>query len=102
MTKIDNLLHVIEEGDAVTILSEEELIKGINFLFQYELITVTEDKLLLTERGKAAKRESVRVIIEREELIIQEKSDPVDVKRNRKLAVLLSKFGLLLKQKQKQ
>lgn len=66
MKKTDELLQLIENGDAETILSEDDLVERLNFLLKWELITITEDEIHLTQKGKEARIEGVSSLIEEE------------------------------------
>lgn len=68
MKKTEELLHIIERGDPTKILSEDDLVQRLNFLLKYQLITITEDKIILTEKGKEARVNGIQTIIEEEEL----------------------------------
>lgn len=64
----DNLLKLIEEGDPATILSEADVSKGFNELMSHGLIVLEEGKIHLTNLGKEAKKEGVKVVTKREQL----------------------------------
>ncbi|UJH92463.1 hypothetical protein LZ575_08185 [Antarcticibacterium sp. 1MA-6-2] len=69
---MDRLLKLIEEGEADVILSEEKLIPRFNELMKHDLVTLKDEKVFLTEKGKKAKVEGVDKIINREkELQVQ-------------------------------
>lgn len=72
---MDRLLKLIEEGDPDVILSEEQLIPRFNELMKYDLVTLKDDKVYLTEKGKEAKREGVDKIIKRERQLRFENSN---------------------------
>lgn len=104
---MDRLLKLIEEGDPDVILSEEKLIPRFNELMKYDLVTLKNEKVYLTEKGKQAKREGVEKIIKREKRMQFQHSivpNPLEKKtamtftsgyRNRKL-LLISLLLLLL------
>ncbi len=68
MKKTDELLQIIEGGDPTKILSEDDLVQRLNFLLKHELITIADDKICLTEKGKEARIKGIRTIIEEEDL----------------------------------
>lgn len=64
--KIDSryrLLHLIYEGKTSGILSDRALRESLNDLMKYELITIYNNKLSLTERGKNALKHGVNSVI---------------------------------------
>ncbi len=60
----DTLLRIIEDADAEAILLEENM-DAFNELMKYELISILDGQIHLTERGKQAKNEGVQTVIER-------------------------------------
>lgn len=50
----DELLNLIEEGNATAILSADYT-SSLNELIKHELISIDKDKLTLTEKGKKAR-----------------------------------------------
>lgn len=60
MNHIKNFLGLIEEGDAVTILSEELVVERLNELFKYEFIAYKDGQIFLTEKGKEAKKDDYK------------------------------------------
>lgn len=52
------LLVLIEEGDAVTILSQVNIVERLNELFTCQLIKYKDGKIYLTELGKEFIKES--------------------------------------------
>ena len=63
---MDRLLKLIDEGDPDVILSEEKLIPRFNELMKYDLVTLKDDKVYLTHKGREAKREGVDKFIKRQ------------------------------------
>lgn len=64
--KIDSryrLLHLIYEGKTSGILTDRALRESLNDLMKYELITIYNNKLSLTERGKTALKNGVNSVI---------------------------------------
>jgi len=64
--KIDSryrLLHLIYEGKTSGILTDQGLREGLNDLMKYELITIYNNKLKLTERGKTAMKNGINTVI---------------------------------------
>ncbi len=70
---MDRLLNLIEKGDPEAILSEQELVPRFNELLKYDLVALKNEKVLLTEEGKAAKKEGVEVVIKRKKRLNYEK-----------------------------
>lgn len=60
----DSLLKMIEQANIEEILLEENL-SGFNELMKYELITIQDGQVHLTENGKKAKLEGVQTVVER-------------------------------------
>ncbi len=58
----EDLLLLIENGDVVNILYEENM-ESFNYLMKYELITVKEDKVYLTSLGKEAQLKGVKTVL---------------------------------------
>lgn len=58
----DDLLRIIEDGDAEIILSPENS-KGFNELVKYELVYMKNEKICLTDLGVKAKTEGATKII---------------------------------------
>ncbi len=52
MSSIKNFLELIEKGDTVVILSQENVVERLNELFESELIEFKEGEIFLTEKGK--------------------------------------------------
>lgn len=50
--KLYNLLDLIEKGDSLAILSEEKLTDSFNELLRNDLISITDGKVQLTEKGR--------------------------------------------------
>lgn len=64
--KIDSryrLLHLIYEGNTSGILTDQRLRDSLNDLMKHELITIYNNKLKLTERGKAAMKNGINTVI---------------------------------------
>lgn len=64
--KIDSryrLLHLIYEGKTSGILTDQSLRNSLNDLMKYELITIYNNKLRLTERGKNALKNGISSVI---------------------------------------
>lgn len=59
MNHIKNFLGLIEEGNHVTILSQENVVERLNELFKYELIVFKDGEIFLSEKGKEYRREGV-------------------------------------------
>lgn len=68
MEKTDELLQIIEGGDPARILSEDDLVQRLNFLLKYQLVTITEDRIYLTEKGREARIKGINSIIGAEDL----------------------------------
>lgn len=66
MEKIDpryRLLHLIYEGETSGILTDQGLRESLNDLMKHELITIYNNKLKLTERGKSAMKNGINTVI---------------------------------------
>lgn len=63
MDPSDKLLKLIEEGDADTILSEENMQNSFSELVKYELIVIKNDKIFLTELGTVARIVGVQKVV---------------------------------------
>mgnify|MGYP006199069997 CR=1 FL=1 len=66
MEKIDSryrLLHLIYEGKTSGILTDQNLREGLNDLMKHELITIYNNKLRLTERGKTALKNGIHSVL---------------------------------------
>lgn len=63
MDPTDRLLKLIEEGDADTILSQENMQNSFSELIKYELIVVKNDKVFLTELGAVARVVGVQKVL---------------------------------------
>ncbi len=64
--KIDaryRLLHLIYEGKTSGILADRSLRDSLNDLMKYELITIYNNKLRLTERGKNAMKNGINSVL---------------------------------------
>lgn len=61
---LEELLNLIESEDVFALLSEENL-EGLNQLMKYELITIKDEKVYLTQLGKEAQVHGVKNIIAR-------------------------------------
>lgn len=59
------LLTLIDQGDAFTILSEDNFNEKFNELIKYELVKVERDKVSLTERGRLALVLGVKSVIQK-------------------------------------
>lgn len=59
MNHIKNFLGLIEEGNAVTILSQENVVERLNELFKYDLIVFKDGEIFLSEKGKEFRREDI-------------------------------------------
>ena len=57
------LLHLIYEGKTSGILTDRALRESLNDLMKYELITIYNNKLSLTERGRIALKSGVNSVI---------------------------------------
>lgn len=56
MNYVKKFLELIEEGDAVTILSQENVVERLNELLKNELIIFKDGEIFLSEKGKEFKR----------------------------------------------
>jgi len=65
----EEMLHLIESGDMVELLSEENM-KGFNDLIKYELIVVKDDKIFLSDLGREAKLMGVKHTVARQRIQI--------------------------------
>lgn len=68
MEKIDSryrLLHLIYEGKTSGILTDQGLRESLNDLMKHELITIYNNKLRLTERGKIAMKNGIHTVLTR-------------------------------------
>ena len=64
--KIDSryrLLQLIYKGKTSGILTDEALRESLNDLMKYELVTIYNNKLSLTERGKIALKNGINSVI---------------------------------------
>lgn len=97
----DKLLKLIDEGDANSILSEENMQKSFSKLLKYELIIVKDDKILLTDLGVMARLIGVQKVIneQKEKKIIVDAAAPVafpkKVRSSNALYYILLLLGLL-------
>ena len=64
MKKVDELLKLVEEGNAVSILSEKNLVKRFNYLLKHDLVKIESDRVCLTEKGKQVQTEGLDAVIE--------------------------------------
>lgn len=62
-TVCEKLLHLIEDGDADQILSAEYT-ASLNELIKNEFITLEDDKVLLTAKGREAKLLGIKALID--------------------------------------
>lgn len=53
MTKLKELLHLIEKGDTINILAQEDLVEKLNELFRLRMIGYMDETLYLTKKGKS-------------------------------------------------
>ena len=92
----EEMLHLIECGDIVELLSEENM-KGFNDLIKYELIVVKDDKIYLSELGKEAKLNGVKNTVARQRVKILAANIPSRIPlRISKLYLIISLLSLLL------
>ncbi len=89
----EKLLKLIEEGNPEDILLEENL-RVFNELINYELITINNGNLCLTDRGIKAKTLGVRASIEEYKSI--KSLTPTPFKPNRKNTLYIFLVFLLL------
>lgn len=59
------LLHLIHEGKTAGILMDQRLRESLNDLMKYELVTIYNNKLKLTERGMTALKNGINTVITR-------------------------------------
>lgn len=59
------LLTLIDQGDAFTILSEDNFNENFNELVKYELVKVEKEKVSLTTRGRLALKLGVKSVIQK-------------------------------------
>lgn len=64
MNPIDNILHLIEKGDAALVLAEENITDILNDLMKYELIDLCEGKVLLTAKGKQVRMKGFQAFLD--------------------------------------
>lgn len=81
MEKIDSryrLLHLIYEGKTSGILADNGLRASLNDLMKHELITIYNNKLRLTERGKVAMKNGIHSVLTkvRAQKYVQDIEDP--------------------------
>lgn len=57
------LLHLIYEDKTSGILTDRALRESLNDLMKYELITINNNKLRLTERGKNALKNGINTVV---------------------------------------
>ncbi|WP_029034080.1 hypothetical protein [Salinimicrobium terrae] len=55
MKPTQKIIELIEKGDPLPILAEESLAENFNELLKYQLIDIIDDRVVLTQRGLAAK-----------------------------------------------
>src|SRR5690606_20561870 len=96
----EELLNLIESGDIVQLLSEENM-GGFNELMKYELIEVRDDKVFLTTLGKEAKLNGVKETLSKRPVKRQQAniSSGLPLKNSRLyflLSLLLLFFALLM------
>ncbi len=60
MKTIDQILQLIDTGDAADILAAEDITRILNELHRYEMIDLQEGKLLLTSKGREAREKGFR------------------------------------------
>lgn len=84
MDPTDKLLKLIEEGDADTILSEENMQNSFSELIKYELIVLKNDKVFLTELGTVARIVGVKKVVKelKEKEIAVNSAAPVADQKN--------------------
>ena len=88
----DELLKLIEEGNAAAILSADYT-SSLNELIRYELISIDKETLTLTEKGKQAKISGF------EAFLLQEKQDDITIKasiNSQKIRIERSGWSLLI------
>lgn len=59
MNHVKDFLELIKEGNAIIILSQENVVEKLNELFKYELIIFKDGEIFLSEKGKECKRTGV-------------------------------------------
>lgn len=90
----NRLLHLIYEGKTSGILKDRALRESLNDLMKYELITIYNNKLSLTERGKIALKNGINTVITkvRPKLKDKERLDP----DSSQLTILIVTISILL------
>lgn len=95
----EKLLRLIDEGDPSSILSEENT-KGFNELMKYQLITIEDDKVSLTELGREAINEGILKVMEKAKeptILVNALNSPIKVlPKNRKVYYASLLFFLLM------
>ncbi|CAN5158341.1 hypothetical protein BH23BAC2_BH23BAC2_23410 [soil metagenome] len=92
----EDLLNLIEEGDAFSILSDAHT-QGFKDLMKYELIATKDDKVYLTELGKEAQKIGVNAVISRKSATLSIPQIPVKkVVKNRNKFLISVLFLLIL------
>lgn len=87
-------LHLIYKGNTSGILADRSLRESLNDLMKYELITISNQKLSLTERGKIALKNGINSVIVK----VRPKSEsenPIDQDSTR-LTILIITILLML------
>ncbi len=101
--KQDDLLWLIEKGNAERILAKKSF-EDLNTVMRYELISLDNGKLSLTEREKEAKKHGVQEVIYRlhEKARIAETTAGKSNKNGKNYFSLLMRFVSLLRFNNKQ
>lgn len=104
MKETKELLKLIEDGKAIEILSEENLIEKLNKLYEQEFIDIEGSSVVLTTKGKQAQITELDRIIKdnSKDSLITESPAPEKTGKYRKyyaimlLLALLFLIGLLI------
>lgn len=87
------LLHLIYQGKTSGILTDQTLRESLNDLMKYELITIYNNKLSLTERGKIALKKGVNSVITK---VRSNPTDEAGIQDPHHLPLLLVTIAMLL------
>lgn len=87
------LLELIEEGDPTVILSSENM-ENLNELIKYEFISIENDRLKLTEKGRQAKAVGVKFLMQ-DHLPAKEKLTS-DIAQSKTASILSNRSFLII------
>lgn len=95
MKSIDSLLKIIADGDAISILAEENITEAFDELLRYDLIDIEGDRICLTEKGLKAEELGVEVVLQELKAQAVRKSGYVYTSEEKKTSTILLFQSLL-------